>query len=973
MATPATNPRRGFLAAAACLATCLTVLHAQVPEPETVFYGRVVNRTSGQEFQVTTGALKFTVTGAGVAPLEVTTQLQALGGGRFSYLLRIPHQAKSLDLTVQTGNLPLLTDDTGYQNSSITVDGLSARPLGTATTEFVASQARRGGVHRLDLEVFNTLEDTDGDGIPDWWEDLHGLDKQDRSDALLRWGSGAYTNLDAFRLGLNPNRDDRVPELLTSELTVVEKGVTGILLRTVASASTPVQIRYRVGRLPDGGDLILRNARPDPKHAHRVLKVGDGFTQADVNAGLLEFSHKDSAVAIGRLNVAITTAGTGQPPVDGSVQLQVFRPEATDGLRAAAQVQAVEAGTQKPAGSAAENWRRRATSAFESEWTGGKRQQDWIAATLLSRWFDFTVWDGTRELPTRDLRVPSAGMTTQQYSQLFLKVFGPARQHVMFAGGGVVRVEGGMNGDVLVAGRDESTLKGNGGADVFVASEGTTIVEDFKAGEGDMLDLSPLLNGWPGPFGEKVRVSFNAGNTWLRLAIGSGRDAVVILKGLNLTAEKVETMRRRGQVFSRQLLEPSGEGNAAPVAVDDEGYVSGGQLVTIAVLANDSDPDGDALALKNASQAQHGTVNVVNDVVVYNPGPTFTGSDRFIYTVEDGRGGFSEGVVRITYPFPAAAGRYVSLITNASGAPFGQLSLNLLRGGSFSASVRSGGVTYVGKGSFDSTGAATILVKHGRKVLELLLSLNLEDPAYPLTGSVMGAFGVAQLSETVASASSTLVRGRARRFTLATTPLADGSAYVGAGSGAVSLSTSYSASFTGRLPDGTSFTASSVQDRLGYVRWSASLYRGAGWAIGRLSTAGPAATLRWSRPASGAEPAAVRDLGVLVSIYTAPSVAAVSALDFTDVLDRRADVGLSAGGLSPAVSVEVRFGARDVVRVAAPLSSLTLNRSNGLFSGRVVVDGKPKVISGAVLQNVNQGHGLFINGTATGSVTLSPR
>jgi hypothetical protein len=37
---------------------------------------------------------------------------------------------------------------------------------------------------RVDLEINAAMPDGDGDGIPDWWEDEHGLDKQSAADAL---------------------------------------------------------------------------------------------------------------------------------------------------------------------------------------------------------------------------------------------------------------------------------------------------------------------------------------------------------------------------------------------------------------------------------------------------------------------------------------------------------------------------------------------------------------------------------------------------------------------------------------------------------------------------------------------------------------------------------------------------------------------------------------------------------------------
>jgi hypothetical protein len=108
-----------------------------------------------------------TVSGETPAPVALSATIGTLDGGKYSYILRIPHQAKSSGLTVPASVLPLYTGDASFEAGSITVDGQPARPLNGFNAGFLASQPRRGGAHRLDLEVFSPLEDSDGDGIPD--------------------------------------------------------------------------------------------------------------------------------------------------------------------------------------------------------------------------------------------------------------------------------------------------------------------------------------------------------------------------------------------------------------------------------------------------------------------------------------------------------------------------------------------------------------------------------------------------------------------------------------------------------------------------------------------------------------------------------------------------------------------------------------------------------------------------------------
>jgi hypothetical protein len=48
--------------------------------------------------------------------------------------------------------------------------------------------------------------DTDGDGIPDWWEKKYGLDPNDPSDGVKDCNGDGYTNLEKYLNGIDPTR-----------------------------------------------------------------------------------------------------------------------------------------------------------------------------------------------------------------------------------------------------------------------------------------------------------------------------------------------------------------------------------------------------------------------------------------------------------------------------------------------------------------------------------------------------------------------------------------------------------------------------------------------------------------------------------------------------------------------------------------------------------------------------------------------
>ncbi len=94
----------------------------------------------------------------------------------------------------------------------------------------------------------------------------------------------------------------------------------------------------------------------------------------------------------------------------------------------------------------------------------------------------------------------------------------------------------------------------------------------------------------------------------------------------------------------------------APVAVDDSITTDEGIAVSIDVLDNDTDVDGDTLEIVGFSQGSNGSVlletfgdtDPANDVLVYTPASGFDGTDTFTYSVSDGNGGTDTATVEVT-------------------------------------------------------------------------------------------------------------------------------------------------------------------------------------------------------------------------------------------------------------------------------------------------------------------------------------
>ena len=90
-------------------------------------------------------------------------------------------------------------------------------------------------------------------------------------------------------------------------------------------------------------------------------------------------------------------------------------------------------------------------------------------------------------------------------------------------------------------------------------------------------------------------------------------------------------------------------GNTAPNAVNDEASTPQEIPVTITVLGNDTDPEGDPIAVSVIGPAGNGTVVVAADgSVIYTPDDSFTGVDSFVYTITDTEGETDTAVVTVT-------------------------------------------------------------------------------------------------------------------------------------------------------------------------------------------------------------------------------------------------------------------------------------------------------------------------------------
>lgn len=144
-------------------------------------------------------------------------------------------------------------------------------------------------------------------------------------------------------------------------------------------------------------------------------------------------------------------------------------------------------------------------------------------------------------------------------------------------------------------------------------------------------------SGWSAAFGiSSVRLAPGASTT-TTLQVTSASTATAGLYNIAATARNAAQSTLAGTANVTYLVETS-LANAAPQAVDDNATTAASTAVTIAVLANDRDPEGQPLRVTAVTQGSKGRVTLnSNGTVTYLPNSKISGQqDSFRYTVTDG-------------------------------------------------------------------------------------------------------------------------------------------------------------------------------------------------------------------------------------------------------------------------------------------------------------------------------------------------
>jgi hypothetical protein len=157
---------------------------------------------------------------------------------------------------------------------------------------------------------------------------------------------------------------------------------------------------------------------------------------------------------------------------------------------------------------------------------------------------------------------------------------------------------------------------------------------DPEGGALEVVDVTP----WEG-----VDVAPGLNGQTVDVRVGAG-----VISSFTLSYTVADASGNRASAFLDVRIVPPDEVNRPPIARTDIARTRSGVGVSIQAVGNDSDPDGDIIAVESISSQPTGGVAVVEaGEIVYTPNDTFAGTDRFTYSLVDAGGEIAIGEVLV--------------------------------------------------------------------------------------------------------------------------------------------------------------------------------------------------------------------------------------------------------------------------------------------------------------------------------------
>ncbi|WP_299614391.1 tandem-95 repeat protein [uncultured Tateyamaria sp.] len=204
-----------------------------------------------------------------------------------------------------------------------------------------------------------------------------------------------------------------------------------------------------------------------------------------------------------------------------------------------------------------------------------------------------------------------------------------------------------FNGDATIT---YSITDGNGGTDtaevavtVTPVNDDPVAVDDIETTDEDVAVVVDLLGNDTDVDGDDLSIGSLSVDPAEGSVVDNGDGTVTFTPAPNFNGPATITytvVDGNGGEDTGEVVVSVGAINDGPVANDDAAATDEDTPITVDVLDNDTDDDGDDLTISSATvPVEQGTVEIVGNELLFTPAENFNGEATVIYTITDGNGG----------------------------------------------------------------------------------------------------------------------------------------------------------------------------------------------------------------------------------------------------------------------------------------------------------------------------------------------
>ncbi|WP_432695480.1 Ig-like domain-containing protein [Marinobacterium sp. YM272] len=199
---------------------------------------------------------------------------------------------------------------------------------------------------------------------------------------------------------------------------------------------------------------------------------------------------------------------------------------------------------------------------------------------------------------------------------------------------------------------------------------------DTSACASNQYQLSNTLpSGWSSTLPTQAVTLEPGSSSTISFTITSPVDTAETFYGLDFAASSGSYSSTLSTMVVIEGQVDTGTTNSAPVAKNDGASTSYETPVTIAVLSNDSDPDGDALSITSVSGVNGQAKINANGTLTFTPATGFSGIETFTYSISDGQGGSSSASVSVSVAGSTSTTNQAPVASNDTGTTDGNTSV----------------------------------------------------------------------------------------------------------------------------------------------------------------------------------------------------------------------------------------------------------------------------------------------------------